>query len=741
MLESNGWDCNTREAFLRLCDNLHPSTARQLTIGTVKGRRIFFDFQCAPPKSVSILAVTMDDRRIVQAHREASGIAVRELEQFASARIRKGGVEDRDRVTGNLVGASFLHTASRALDPQLHTHFVLFNATFDPAEGQWKALQTSAMFEAIHYGTAVYRNELAKRLRGIGYSLRRTTDAFEIEGVSPELIERFSKRSRERDEAVRRAEKRLGLRLTRDEVAHVVHQSRPRKLKDISEQQVRARQLHEIGFFEKRTLRKVVAAANGVPAPVKEVVAEPAALDYALAHIFERQSVAPQHRILEAALVKGCGHLAVGPLKKELQRRPELVRVGSEFSTRDILTKELFLIRSVNEGLDALSPIADRRSADRRSAERFDPPHGLGPDQRQALAHVLSSCDRFTGFRGLAGTGKSTTLAELASAVHVAGMHCLFCAPTAAEVDVLRKDLRSADLRSANTEPTTIARLLSDPLAQRSLSSRSVLVIDEAGAVGLDDLVKLFALARTQDARVILSGDTGQHASVARGDALRILEEHSRYRFAQLTTIRRQKPAEFRQAVELAARKETAKAFEKLEQLGAVTEGPADGHLYEQAAIAYLAATKQGKSALLVSPTWGEIDAVTDKVRDALKDAGVLARVDQAITVFDSLSWTDAQRKNTNLYQPGQRVRFVRSTRQFVNGQMGEVVSVSPKSIRLRRDDGSTVEVPVGKSAASPTTPRPCAAVSPTPMNAKPPSNWWPCASSLPDWASCRLSS
>ena len=72
----------TREAFLRLCDNLHPESGKQLTQVTAKARRIFFDFQCAPPKSVSILAVTMDDRRIIQAHKEASTIALRELEKF-----------------------------------------------------------------------------------------------------------------------------------------------------------------------------------------------------------------------------------------------------------------------------------------------------------------------------------------------------------------------------------------------------------------------------------------------------------------------------------------------------------------------------------------------------------------------------------------------------------------------------------------------------------------------------------
>src|ERR1700677_2300082 len=76
----------TRDAFLKLCDNLDPDTGQQLTQTTIKDRRIFFDFQCAPPKSVSILAVTMNDQRIIEAHKEASMIALRELEYFAATR-------------------------------------------------------------------------------------------------------------------------------------------------------------------------------------------------------------------------------------------------------------------------------------------------------------------------------------------------------------------------------------------------------------------------------------------------------------------------------------------------------------------------------------------------------------------------------------------------------------------------------------------------------------------------------
>ena len=160
---------------------------------------------------------------------------------------------------------------------------------------------------------------------------------------------------------------------------------------------------------------------------------------------------------------------------------------------------------------------------------------------------------------------KVQALAELSKALIRRGYDPVFCAPTASAVSTLRKD---------GLEAVTLAKFLSDQLAQMRLSLRSVIVLDEAGTVGLNDMSILLNVAHTVGCRVVFCGDTGQHASVARGDALRIIEQYSGYRFSELTTIRRQKPEAFRQVVELAAAKETDKAFAKLLELGAVTEDP-----------------------------------------------------------------------------------------------------------------------------------------------------------------------
>jgi hypothetical protein len=225
----------------------------------------------------------------------------------------------------------------------------------------------------------------------------------------------------------------------------------------------------------------------------------------------------------------------------------------------------------------------------------------------------LQSPDRFTGIRGLAGTGKSTALSELARAIREAGCECVFCAPTGSASDVLRKD---------GFDAITLQRLFVDPKLQASLNQQSVLVLDEAGAVSVDEMQRLFSLAVGHGARVVLSGDTGQHASVSRGDALRILEQHSRYSFGQLSTIRRQRRADYLQAVTLAAERQPTRAFDRLNAMGEIIEQSAG--LCERTAAAYLDAINGGGTALIVSPTWTEIESVTHYVREALKVRGII---------------------------------------------------------------------------------------------------------------------
>jgi len=665
----------TREQFQALCENQNPETSERLTQRQQKEdkRRVFYDFTCSAPKSVSVLAMTLDDDRLVTAHEEATRIAFRELETFAATRVRKQG-NQRDRTTGNLVAAAFTHTSSRALDPQLHTHFTVFNATFDESERCWKALQAGGMYDAIRYGTAVYRNELAKRVRELGYRTVPATHGFEIEGVGPDVLKRFSKRSQQRDAVVKELEQKLGHKLSNNAVALAVHQSRAKKIKGISTTEVRERQLAQLQPNELQALQKLSTSVQDTRQP-RIAGLENQTLNHAIAHVFERKSVVPEHELLNAALSQRLGEVDLPALKASVKCSTDLVKTERGFSTPQILATELDLIQTVNAGCDAVTPLHPS----------YRPADWLGEDQRRAIYHVLRTSDRITGLRGLAGSGKTTALRELVAACKEAKIEPLFCAPTAAATEVLRKE---------GFEAKTLQSLL---LAKQPLSKDKLVVLDEAGAVGMDDMKRLFDCAN--DARIILSGDTGQHASVARGDALRILERHSDFKSGQLTAIRRQHKAAYRKAVELAAQKRTVEAFAQLERMGAVAEFSGD-KLHDSAAKSYLKALMENKSALLVAPTWAEIEAVTEKVRAALKTSGRLAGEEKEFQVFDSLSWTEAQKRDARQYRPGMAIHFHRTAHGFDKDETVAVVAVENDLLKVQCPDGSEVLFQLGQGSA-----------------------------------------
>ena len=104
-----------------------------------KGRSLY-DLTFSAPKSISIQALVGGDDRLVAAHDKAVREALAEAESHAATRVRLNGANE-NRATGNWIVASYRHDTSRELDPQLHTHAVAANLTYDGVEGRWKALQ------------------------------------------------------------------------------------------------------------------------------------------------------------------------------------------------------------------------------------------------------------------------------------------------------------------------------------------------------------------------------------------------------------------------------------------------------------------------------------------------------------------------------------------------------------------------------------------------------------------------
>jgi conjugative relaxase-like TrwC/TraI family protein len=163
-----------------------------------------FDLCFSPPKSFSVLWALADDETrdvIADCHRQAIEyvISYAEKEVFHS-RSGKNGIVEED-ITG-VIAASFTHFTSRADDPQLHSHVVVWNRGKSVSDGKWRTLDSRAIFKATTTLSELHQGVLSDLLTsalGLGWEARGRRHSakprYEITGVAESLIAEFSRRS------------------------------------------------------------------------------------------------------------------------------------------------------------------------------------------------------------------------------------------------------------------------------------------------------------------------------------------------------------------------------------------------------------------------------------------------------------------------------------------------------------------------------------------------------------------
>jgi conjugative relaxase-like TrwC/TraI family protein len=677
----------TREQFEAVREGLHPETGEFLrprhsadridANGSEQSKgRSLYDLTFSAPKSVSIQALVGGDERLIVAHDRAVREALAEAENYAAARVRLEGANE-DRTTANWIIAAYRHDTSRELDPQLHTHAVTANLTYDGVEGRWKALQASGLYERRAYLTEVYRNALAHEVYGLGYEIEPRRDSkgrdhgFEIRGVSDELLGKYSVRSAQRDAAIERFTVEHSRRPTNNEVAVLVRESRADKLAEISTERLRkqqqARLLPEEGLALKNLHKKSLKHPRRIP-PEPSEVAE--SLQHAKEHLFERSSVVRDHELMTEALRHGRGKIDRRQLRGALeleQSRGALIRAENNLASRESLEREQRMIVEIDGGVGRYERLGGER--------KFSPSERLRDEQQRAVHQILDSRDFAVNLRGAAGTGKTATLTEIARGLREADHEVLAVAPTRGAVEELQK----VGFRDA----MTISRLLEDPKAQTVLRGR-VLVVDEAGMVSGRQMEGLLKLAEREEARILFSGDTRQLQSVEASDALRILEQESRMKSVSLTAVQRQTQAAYRDAIQT-LRHSPEQGFEKLEQLGAVREAPYMERA-QAVASAYRSLTSDSsRSVLVVAGTHEEIGKITDAIREDMKRRGELER-GVVSERYVPLQWTEAQKKDLVNYKSGQVLLFHRSS-HGIEKHEALTVERTDKSVIVARDE------------------------------------------------------
>lgn len=669
----------TKEAFHALCNNINPGTGQSLTQRTTENRTVYYDVNVHCPKSVSVAYLIYGDERVLTAFEETANQIMLDIEADGQTRVRKYG-QNENRLTGELLWSNFTHFTARPIDdetfpdPHLHRHNTVFNVTWDETEKQYKAGQFRDIKRDMPYYQERYYKRLADRLMILGYGIRRTAMSFEIDTVPQAVIDLFSKRKQE----VNRIAKENNITDTA-ELDRLGARTRAKKKKHLSMPELKKDWHRQIA-----TLSLADTDSNGETMQPIISVTPRQCIDYALMKRFERASVIHDRYILASAYRHslGCAGASLDDITHAFLQDSRIISIpdGRKImcTTQEVLAEEKRMVDLAIAGKGQLVPLYSTVPALIATGEHA-----------AAITHVLTSTDRVSNVQGGAGTGKTTTLKELVNHIHGAGIRPVLVAPSAgASRGVMREEgFDKAD---------TVARLLVDADMQNSLQD-GVLIVDEAGLLGIRDMAALLQLVTDRNARLILFGDTRQHSSVIRGDALRILNTVAGIKAAEVNKIYRQRHECYRKTVEDLAAGNVKSAFERLEEFNAITEiDPADlsGKLVND----YRDAVSRGKSALVVSPTHRQGEAVTADIRKALRESGHIGSDDTPVNRYINLNYTDTDKADARLYQNGLAVQFNQNIIGIRRGSVWQVKKASNTQVAITDADGKTLVLPLDKA-------------------------------------------
>ena len=758
---------------LGLRAHVHPSRFESVLSGYVPGtdlrlgrmregeheHRPGWDITLSAPKSVSLEALVMGDRRVIRAHDEAVRAALGFVEaELLQTRGWDPATRRRPRVSANgMVVAGFRHLASRDQDPQLHTHCVLANMT-RTASGEWRSVEPTRIRRSQKLIGAYYRNELARRLQALGMAVSPTlvgrVPGFELAGYERSFIDAFSGRRRailedlEQKEQPYTAEntQKAALRTRRHKedrtLADLVPEWRaraqalglvrertalrpPRPLDPLTGERVRVPRVPapDLPANEIRSQKRAPAlpalprqprdgAAVGAEARLTgagfrapaELSLKPErgvleAVARAVAHVEERRTAIPEAEIRAVALGHAPGRYTLAAIDAaiaRLVRDGELIEVERRGMDRAFVTD-----RAVKAERRVLASMRAGRGkgmalANGEMVEKRLEPSRLTQGQREAVRTVLLSNDLVIGVQGHAGSGKTTMLSEVKELLGERKIQGL--APSAVAARVLAREA-GIPTRTLQYFLTRFGDL-SDParLARaRAEYGGAVLAVDEASMAGSVRIEALLRIARAlKVARVVLVGDTKQLKAVDAGQPFRLLQKAG-MATATMKEVKRQRDPELRAAVGLAWEGEPGAAIAELGNR--VREAPPE-ELGLEAGRRWLALAPEHRAdTLILAPTHAICRQANDTVREGLAEEGVLRGRILAVERLVNRRLTRVQASDIRSYEPGDTVVFHRDVFGCRASDVCIVMGHNDGRVVLAHPDGERRFRPSGNAA------------------------------------------
>ncbi|PPV53049.1 conjugative transfer relaxase/helicase TraI [Escherichia coli] len=642
-------------------------------VNGVNKHRSGYDLTFSAPKSVSVMALVGEDRRFIEAHNRAVAVVMQEVEKLVSARITEEG-KTETVLTGNMVAALYNHDTSRDLDPQLHTHALVFNATF--ADEKWRSLASDTRmktgFSENLYATKIalgnlYRSALREDVESMGFETVTAgkNGLWELKDVPVDV---FSSRS----QAIREAAGPDASAKSRDVAALDTRQAKawadPELLKADWRRRLADEKFDIDGYIRQAQARvevpgTVVGGHSGIHAPDLSGGASSGEI----ADEQVRKAVSDTISALSEKKVQFTWSEMLAGTVNRLPSAPglfEQARAGIDAAIEGQrlipLDREKGIFTSDIHLLNELSVHQLARTAIQEQTVLVFPERAQERDIPAGDAVSVLTQDK-SPVAILSGRGGAQALRERTEDV------AMMARSQGREVMVIAADGRSGQFMSESPHLAGHVMLRSQMNADTVLPVQGTVIVDRAERLSLKEMVLLQEKALSAGAQLIFMDTENRQGT---GNALSVLKEAGipQYRFygTQLPAVRLVSEADKRSR-------------------------------YGQLAQDYVRLSAEGRDVVAQVTGAREQQQLTDIIRDARREAGELGREQMTIRVLEPV-WLDSKtRHQRDNYRAGMVMEQWDAEKKMMTRHTIDRVAEATNSLVLLGEDGSRLTLKVSQ--------------------------------------------
>lgn len=668
------------EDFDKLLMAQNPSTGQELLKLTKKDfengerKRAACDLTFAADKDISILYEIADDTtksQIRAAFNKSIDKALDFAEEnysFAKDRNNPQGVKAQSK----MIFARFDHSESRNDDMHLHVHALAMNMIKDQ-DGNWRSAEFNQIMMNHQLLGQVQRNVFALELQKMGIELEISSvknGTFKSKSVDKEIRDMFSTRSKDIKEemaasgqhsykATHTAQKQTAKWKDKNKDREQIQADNIAKLENAGAN------IKTIQKLENIDIRKIKD---------KELV------NLAFEDLADRKSVFKKEDILKHSLKLGLlSNATIEGISKEFDKYHELVCINqkkNQYTTKEILRKEDFIFSLKNE---KSFKITKNKKQIEKAIKAFEKEKGfeLKQGQRDLANTVLSSDNQFIIAQGVAGAGKSTSLEIVRKVAEAQNINIVALAPTGTATDNLAKE-------AGIKENMTVAKFIQESGAK---IKDSLVIVDEAGMMGLRDTHDLMSIARENNLKIVFSGDMNQKKSISQGDIFPGMQRQG-FQTVNLAEGNRQKTEKMKLAVSNILNRDIVAGLEILKDTTYEIQG---NERLNAAMRQYL---KDRDNSLLITTTNSDRVKLNEMIRNHLVKTDEIKN-SKEFDLRETINLSDLEKRSALHYIEGQKVFLSKNLGSISAGREALIQEVNIKDNTITIEHKSIVK---GKS-------------------------------------------